>query len=105
MAKKLQRGRRVDPTSKSGKIRALLSSDMKPAEIAEKVGCTVALVYNLKAKAAGGSRSKQGRKATKGAIGGDLSAILTAVKHAEKERLQMRAALEKIAAIIKDAMH
>ncbi|MFT4515983.1 MAG: hypothetical protein ACI91B_004704 [Planctomycetota bacterium] len=87
---------------------------MTAAEIAKKVGCTVALVYNIKSKAAGGtpSKGKPGRKpgkkaaASKPATGdlGDLGAILSAVKNAEKERVQMRAALEKISAIINDAL-
>lgn len=110
MATKKRRGRRADPTSKSGKIRELLSTGMSAAEIAKKVGCTVALVYNIKSKAGGSgnqvTKSKPGRKpaAASSIAGGDLEAILTAVKNAERERVQMRAALEKIAAIIKDAM-
>lgn len=108
MATKKKRGRKADPSSKSGKIRALLGSGMSAAEIAKKVGCTVALVYNIKSKAAGGSKpkAKRGRKpaATSAVAGADLSAILSAVKNAEKERMQMRAALEKISALIDDAL-
>lgn len=88
---------------------------MTAAEIAKKVGCTVALVYNIKSKDAGGGTAKAkagakpgrkpGRKAAAPSIGGsDLGAILTAVKNAEIERLQMRAALEKISAVINDAL-
>lgn len=85
---------------------------MTAAEIAKKVGCTVALVYNIKSKAAGGtpSKGKPGRKPGRKAAAapatatGDLGAILDAVKNAEKERVQMRAALEKISAIINDAL-
>jgi hypothetical protein len=106
MASKEVRGRRLDPTSKSGKIRELLKTNMSPAEIAKKVGCTVALVYSLKAKAAGGSAIKRTRKpATQRDLNsGDLNAILHAVKQAELERVQMRKALEKISAIIDDAL-
>lgn len=107
MATKKKRGRKADPSSKSGKIRALLGSGMSAAEIAKKVGCTVALVYNIKSKAAGGSKpkAKRGRKPAASTIeGSDLSAILTAVKNAEKERMQMRAALEKISALIDEAL-
>lgn len=84
---------------------------MTAAEIAKKVGCTVALVYNIKSKAAGGTpaKGKPGRKpgrkvAVPASNAGDLGAILDAVKNAEKERVQMRAALEKISAIINDAL-
>jgi transposase-like protein len=118
MATKKRRGRKADPSSKSGKIRELLSTGMTAAEIAKRVGCTVALVYNIKSKAQGGdnkaqsgdkpAKGKPGRKpaaaASSGIAGGDLEAILTAVKNAEKERIQMRAALEKIAGIIQDAL-
>lgn len=112
MATKKRRGRKVDPSSKSGQIRTLLGSGMTAAEIAKKVGCTVALVYNIKSKAAGGSKPKAaktgrkaGRKGTAANLdGGDLSTILAAVKNAEQERMQMRAALEKISAIIDDAL-
>jgi DNA invertase Pin-like site-specific DNA recombinase len=115
MVTKKRRGRKTDPSSKSGKIRGLLSSGLAAAEIAKKVGCTVALVYNIKSKDAGGGTAKAkagakpgrkpGRKAAAPSIGGsDLGAILTAVKNAEIERLQMRAALEKISAVINDAL-
>jgi transposase-like protein len=111
MATKKRRGRKADPSSKSGKIRELLSTGMTAAEIAKKVGCTVALVYNIKSKAQAGdkpAKGKPGRKpaaaASSSIAGGDLEAILTAVKNAEKERIQMRAALEKIAGIIQDAL-
>jgi hypothetical protein len=115
MVTKKRRGRKTDPSSKSGKIRGLLSSGLTAAEIAKKVGCTVALVYNIKSKDAGGGTAKAkagakpgrkpGRKAAAPSIGGsDLGAILTAVKNAEIERLQMRAALEKISAVINDAL-
>ncbi len=110
MATTKRRGRRADPSSKSGSIRKLLSSGMTAAQIAKKVGCTVALVYNVKSKAQGPSRGKttgkkRGRKpGSTAAVPGDLGAILAAVKNSEKERTQMRAALEKIAAIINDAL-
>ena len=80
---------------------------MTAAEIAKKVGCTVALVYNIKAKSAEASTAKgnRGRKpASTKAASGDLNSILTAVKNAEMERLKMRAALEKISAVINDAL-
>ena len=108
MVSKKKRGRKADPTSKSGKIRKLLETDMTAAEIAKKVGCTVALVYNLTAKATGGTSSKKKRGRKPAALGSsdnsDLSAILTAVKNAEKERTQMRTTLEKISSLIDEAL-
>jgi len=48
---------------------------------------------------------KRGRSAKASAAQlGDLSGILAAVKGAETERKQMRAALERIQAVIKDAL-
>src|SRR5690606_12770523 len=38
-------------SSKSDQVRDLLGSGMSAAEIAQKVGCTVPLVYNVKSKA------------------------------------------------------
>lgn len=62
-----KRGRKPDASSKSGKIRALLASGMSTADIAKKVGCTPALVYNVKAKAGGAKKRGPGRPAkTKG---------------------------------------
>lgn len=55
-----KRGRKPDASSKSGKIRALLASGMSAAEIAKKVGCTPALVYNVKAKAGGAKKRGAG---------------------------------------------
>jgi len=108
-----KRGRRNDPTSKSGKVRALLKSGMTAAQIAKKAGCTIALVYNIKSKAGGAKKgAKAGKKRGPGrppkakgtgsidALGG----ILAAVKNAEKERARMRAALEKIQAGIRGAL-
>ena len=108
-----KRGRHSDPTSKSGKVRALLKSGMTTAQIAKKAGCTIALVYNIKSKAGGAAKgSKSAKKRGSGrppkakgtgsmdALGG----ILAAVKDGEKERVRMRAALEKIQAVIRGAL-
>lgn len=110
--KSKKRGRKPDASSKSGKIRELLKTGMKPADIAKKVGCTPALVYNVKARASGGAtktRSKKaGRKApasrTKAVAGDDLDAVLTAVKQSEQDRVALRRALERIESIVADAL-
>ena len=94
-------GRPVDASSKSGRIRALLGSGMSVAEIAKKVGCSVQLVHNV--KSASGKRARRGpgrpRKNTSAGIDG-LEGILAAVKSADRERSQMRGALERIQGII-----
>jgi hypothetical protein len=111
---KKKRGRQPDASSKSGQIRELLGTGMAVGEIAKKVGCTPALVYNVKARAAGGGAKKRGpgrppkaqaqAKASAGGSFDGLAGILDAVKGAERERAQLRAALEKIQAVIADAL-
>lgn len=103
-----RRGRKPDANSTSGKIRELLKTDMSVADIAKKLGCTPALVYNVKARAAGGTKKRgRGRPAGAGAARGDLAGIagiVAAVQNSERERSQLRAALEKIQALIADAL-
>ena len=100
----------------------MLKTGMKPVDIAKAVGCTPALVYNVKARVAGGSgggAKKRGpgrppktaakpsapRPASSISSAGDgLASIVAAVKASEQERSQMRAALEKIQAVINDAL-
>ena len=53
-----KRGRKPDAGSKSGQIRELLKQGLKPAEIAEKVGCSIPLVYNVKSKESGGAKKR-----------------------------------------------
>ena len=105
-----KRGRQFDPNSKSGQIRALLASGMSANDIAKKVGCKPALVYNVKAKAGGAKKRGPGRPAkttkapshTSAAAG--LDGILAAVRGAEQERMRLRAALEKIHAVLADVL-
>ena len=103
-----RRGRKPDANSTSGKIRELLKTDMSVADIAKKLGCTPALVYNVKARAAGGTKKRgRGRPAGAGAARGDLAGIagiVAAVQNSDRERSQLRAALEKIQALIADAL-
>ena len=107
------RGRKPNPDSKSGRIRSLLASGMSATDIAKKVGCTPALVYNVKAAAAGkkrggGATAKRGpgrpRNSAASANMNGLAGILDAVKNGERERVQLRAALEKIQAVLADAL-
>ena len=105
-------GRKADASSKSGQVRALLGSGMSAAEIAKKVGCTTGLVYNVKSTA--GMASKTGMRSTRGpgrprkvpapASLNGLDGILAAVKSSERDRTQMRAALERIQAVVADAL-
>ena len=106
-----KRGRQPDPSSKSGQIRELLGSGMSAGDIAKKLGCTPALVYNVKARMSGGGGGKKrgpGRppKAKAAASGGldGLGGILDAVRNSERERAALRSALEKIQALVSSAL-
>jgi hypothetical protein len=103
-----RRGRQPDANSKSGKIRELLGTGMSASDIAKRLGCTTALVYNVKARMAGGGPAKRrgpGRPPKVASMGmSGLDGILTAVKNSERERAQMRAALEKIQSVIAGAL-
>jgi hypothetical protein len=105
-----KRGRQPDANSKSGKIRELLATGIAASEIAKKVGCTPALVYNVKARMSGGVRQgrKPGRpsnaaKARHDGLAG-LAGILDAVKNSERERTQLRSVLERLRAVVADAL-
>lgn len=102
------RGRRPDANSKSGKIRELLKTDMSVGDIAKKLGCTPALVYNVKARAAGKPKRGPGRppkaKAPADQSFDGLTGILEAVQGSERERARLRAALEKIQAVLADVL-
>jgi transposase-like protein len=104
-----RRGRQPDANSKSGKIRELLKTGMAASDIAKKLGCTPALVYNVKARAGGGGNRRgpgRPRKATSGAspsLNG-IAGILDMVKNAESERARLRTALEKIQTVLASAL-
>jgi hypothetical protein len=93
-------------SSKSDKIRELLRTGMSAADIAKKVGCTTGLVYNVKSTMGGIAKRGPGRprKATASASLNGLDGILTVVKNAERDRTRMLAALERIQAVIADAL-
>ena len=108
MAAKKARGRQPDASSKSGKIRELLKTGMAPMDIAKRVGCTPALVYNVKARVDGPKKRGPGRP-PKAKSGGatrvdGLDGLLAAVRSVEKERNEMRAALEKLQAVLSAAL-
>lgn len=103
-----KRDRAAGGSSKSDQVRALLATGMAPAEIAKKVGCSTPLVYTIKSsmKSGGGGASRgpgRPRKAASSNFDG-LSGILDAVKNNERERTQLRSALERIQAVIADAL-
>jgi transposase-like protein len=106
-----RRGRQLDANSKSGKIRELLKTGASASDIAKKLGCTPALVYNVKARMSGGGGgggAKRGpgrpRKSASGSSMDGLSGILEMVKNSDRERSAMRSALERIQALVNDAL-
>lgn len=100
------RGRPANASSKSGQVRALLGTGMSPSDIAAKVGCTTALVYNIKSKG-GGAPAKRGpgrpRKAAAAGLDG-IAGIVAMVQSGERERGKMRAELERIQVVIADVL-
>ena len=101
------RGRKPDASSKSGQVRELLKSGISPMQIAKTVGCTPALVYNVKSRLSGGVR-KAGRPrknplpATNGVAG--LDSILHAVRTSQADLGRYRAALERIGSMIGEVL-
>jgi hypothetical protein len=102
-----RRSRQPDANSRSGKIRELLGTGMSAGDIAKKLGCTPALVYNVKARVADGGAKRGPGRPRKGSGGSSLdglAGLLDAVKGADRERSQLRAALERIQSVIADAL-
>ena len=104
-----KRGRQPDATSKSGQIRTLLSAGMSIPDIVQKVGCTAALVYNVKARMGDAPKRGRGRPPMvwpappMGNVDG-LAGIVAMVQNSERQRTQLRTALERIQAILADAL-
>lgn len=94
--------------SKSERVRELLKTGMSAADIAKKVGATTGLVYNVKSTMGMAGKRWPGRpkRAASASLNGlsGLDGILSAVKQSERERTQMRAALERIQVVLADAL-
>jgi hypothetical protein len=117
-----RRGRQPDANSKSGKIRELLKTGASASEIAKKLGCTPALVYNVKARLSGSGSSGSGMSGSGSGGGGakrgpgrprkaaatsgmdGIAGILEMVKNTDRERAALRGALERIQALVNDAL-
>lgn len=96
--------------SKSAKVRQLLKEGKSAAEIAKLLKCTVGLVYNVKSrlgdtpKRGPGRPRKTAASGAAGASGAGLDSILDAVRSSEREREKYRAALQRISAIVAEAI-
>ena len=96
-------GPKASGSSKSDQVRALLATGMSAADIAKKVGCSTPLVYTIKSSMGRAGKRGPGRPRKNAASSMDgLEAILAHVKNSERERSQMRGALERIQAVIAD---
>jgi len=91
----------------------LLKSGMSPMDIAKRVNCTPAVVYDVKARLGGGGSApaKRGpsRPPKSASSSGDsgmdgLAGILDMVKNSDRERAALRTALEKIQAVIEGVL-
>lgn len=102
------RGRKRDPSSKSGKARELLATGMKPADVAAKLGCAPALIYNVRARMRGAEKRASPQLEPKRDAAASpataLDGLLAAVRETEQERVRLRAALERIHDILSDAL-
>jgi len=104
-AKASNAGSRTTGSSKSDQVRALLATGMSAADIAKKVGCSMPLVYIIKSSMGKAGKRGPGRPRKVSTSGMDgLEGIVAAVKNTERERTQLRGALEKIQAVLADAL-
>lgn len=98
-------GRQPDASSKSGQVRELLASGMSAADIAKRVGCTTGLVYVVKSKMGASAKRGPGRPAKSSTSNlNSIAGIVDAVKNSERERAQLRVALEKIQSLVAGAL-
>lgn len=103
-----------DTPNKSERVRQLLKSGMSPMEIAKQADCRVQLVYNIKSTLGLTSRRRPARAPAAKTVakeksissGGtvDLTALIDAVRSTEKDKASYRAALERIAQIVGEAL-
>ena len=86
---------------------------MSAAEIATKVGCTTALVYNVKSANTSAPKRGPGRppkaRAAAGAVSGlegldGIAGIVAAVRQSEQQRTRLHAVLLRIQGILADAL-
>jgi len=104
------RGRKPDADSTSGKIRALLAKGTAVADIAKELKCSASLIYNVKARMAGGGKKAKrspGRpRKSQGPAGAadGLSGIIALVQKNEGERARLHKALTKLADIVREAL-
>lgn len=95
--------------SKSAKVRELLALGAPASDIARQVGCTLGLVYNVKARMGRGGTAerKPGRPTKSQSLSTgtfDYSTFLAGIRSSEEETQQLRATLERVAQMISNAL-
>jgi transposase-like protein len=96
------RGRKRNPNSKSARVRELLGGGMTAAEIAKTVGVSTGLVYSLKGRGASRKERPAPRQNADKADG--LENIVASIREGQREREQLRRALEQIRTLIDQAL-
>lgn len=99
----------IDPESKSERVRELIGSGLTARQIAEKVGCTMNLVYvvtsNVRAAARRAAAGRgRGRPPKPVSAGDGLEGLLAGVKALQQERDELRQALERIRDVLDTAV-
>lgn len=84
--------------TKSERIREMLKSGMSASDIAKSIGCTTALVYNVKSR--GGTPAVAAKRTPVSSSSIGLAAIVESVRASEAERVRLRAAIERIQALV-----
>ena len=98
--------KRGNEASKSSQIRDLLSTGLRPKEIAERVGCTPTLVSVVKwsvKNADKGRVAQQPKVSTRPSTDG-LAGIADLVKSVEQDRARLRQAMQRIQELVADAL-
>ena len=76
----------------------MLKSGMSASDIAKSIGCTTALVYNVKSR--GGTPAVAAKRTPVSSSSIGLAAIVESVRASEAERVRLRAAIERIQALV-----
>lgn len=103
------RGRQPDANSTSGKIRVLVAEGMKPMDIAKKLKCRPALVYNVKARMGGVVQKRGPGRPPKLSRGGasksnSLDSFVEVVLRSARETERLKETVRKIQAILAELL-
>lgn len=94
--------------SKSSKVRELLSLGAPASDIAKQVGCTLGLVYNVKARMSSGSAKRKPGRPTKSASTGtgttDLNTFIETLRRNQEEHDQLRATMQRLVTLISEVL-